>query len=285
MTRRLIPCFLLLATLVRADPALDAAIALYNAQRYPDARAAFEKIATREPGNAAACYYLGLTLSHRGDAAALDDAVVWLDKAVQLAPANATYLAGFGGVSLELAGIHTSVTAATRGRDAMEKALELNPGDLEARAGLMQFYERAPWPLGSSAKAAAQLEEIRRRDPDRATVLSVIGKADARDYAAAFKLCDEVLAKQPGNYSALYQFGRTASLSGQRLDRGAACLRQCLALPVPGPSTPSHSYVWNRLGLIAEKLGHAAEARAAYESALKLDPNNREASAALARLR
>jgi len=275
----------LVASELHAAPSLAEAIKLYHESQYPAARAAFEGIVAVEPTNAAACYYLGETLLHRGDANALDDAVPWLDKAVQLEPANARYLADFGGASLQLANKNTSIIAATKGRDAMEQAIKLNPNDLEARAGLMQFYQRAPWPLGSSSKAAAELEEISKRDPDRATVLSVAIKTADKDYATAFKLCEEILARKPEDYTALYQYGRTASISGQNLDRALAYLNKCKTLPEPGPSTPSHSYVWHRIGNVEEKLHHPAEARAAYEAALKLDPANHQAADALAKLK
>lgn len=268
-----------------AGPELDRAIALYNAREYPAARAALEKIAAAEPDNAAACYYLGEVLLLRGDSRALDEAIRWLEKAATLEPTNADYLADFGGASLQLAGRNNSFTAAIKGRDAMEASLRIDPGNLDAREGLMQFYQRAPWPLGSSAKADAQLEEIRRRDPDLATALSVNAKADARDYAAAFQLCDAVLAKSPDNYTALYQYGRTASLSGQNLDRGLSCLKKCLARQPPGPGSPQPASVWSRIGVIEEKLGRTAEARAAYEAALKLDPGTTQAATALARLK
>src|SRR5512140_2750219 len=121
MTFRLLPLFALGVAAVAAP--LDDAIVLYQAHKYPDARAAFEKIAAAEPNNAAACYYLGMTLRHRGDATALDDAVPWLQKAVDLEPNNADYLSDFGGTSLQLAAKNNSLSAATHGRTAMEKAL------------------------------------------------------------------------------------------------------------------------------------------------------------------
>ncbi|HWA08942.1 MAG TPA: tetratricopeptide repeat protein [Opitutaceae bacterium] len=285
MVRRLAILLCLCVPPARAATPLDDAIGLYQSRQYPLARAAFEKIAAAEPANAVACFYLGQTLLRRGDRSALDDAVVWLEKAAQLQPGNSTYLAAFGGASLQLAQKNTSFTAATKGRDAMEQAIRLDPANLDAREGLMQFYERAPWPLGSTAKADAELEEIRRRDPDRATVLSVIGKANAKDYAAAFQICDRVLAKTPDNYVALYQFGRTASFSGQNLERGLACLQKCLTLSPPGPASPQPTHVWQRIGVIQEKLGHPAEARTAYETSLRLDGGNKSAADALAKLK
>ena len=57
----------------------------------------------------------------------------------------------------------------------MEKAIQLDPDNLDAREGLFQYYTQAPFFVGGSAsKAAAQLEEIRRRDVDRGTALGKI---------------------------------------------------------------------------------------------------------------
>ncbi|HUR60384.1 MAG TPA: tetratricopeptide repeat protein [Opitutaceae bacterium] len=270
---------------LRAQADFEAAVALYKARRYPEARAALENVVAREPKNAAACHYLGLTWKLRNDDAALEEALKWLARGVELEPGNATYLADFGGTSLQLAARTRSVSAATKGRDAMEKSLTMNPDNVDAREGLYQFYTQAPWPIGSSAKAAAHLAEIQKRAPDRATVLQVLAKANAKEYAAAFQLCDAVLAKTPDNYTALYQYGRTAAVSGQNLERGLANLQKCLTFDPPGPSSPSHSNVWQRIGNIQEQLKHPAEARAAYETALKLDPGNRQATDALGKLK
>jgi tetratricopeptide (TPR) repeat protein len=276
---------LLFRAAIEAQPTLDAARALYEAKRYPEARQALEKIVAAEPRNAAAMHYLGLTIKRRNDPAALPEAVKWLAKAADLDPKNAIYLGDFGGSSLQLASRTNSISAATKGRDAMEKALALDPDYLDAREGLIQFYQRAPWPIGSSAKAAAHLAELRKRDPDRATVLSVMMKANAKDFTAAFQLCDDVLAKTPDNYAALYQFGRTASISGQHLERGLECLQKCLTQTPPSPASPTHSNVWQRIGNLQERLQRPDDARQAYGAALHLDPGNQQAASALAKLK
>ena len=272
-------------TAAKATDELNAALALVQAKRYPEACDALEKIVAQDPTNAAACHRLGLVVKLRNDNSAWEEALKWLAKAVELEPNNATYLGDFGGTSLQFAGRTNSLSAATRGREAMEKALTIDPDYLNAREGLFQFYQRAPWPIGSSAKAAIQLEEIRRRDPDLATVLGATSKTNAKDYAAAFKLCEDVLARKPENYIALYHYGRTASASGQNLDRGLACLQKCLTIEPPTPASPTHSHTWQRIGSIQEQLHHPGEARTAYETALKLDPSNQQASEALAKLK
>jgi len=273
-----------LAGLAHAESEIDHAIALYRAKKYPDARAVLEKIAAAEPANAAACYYLGMTLLHRSEPGALDDAAQWLKKAVQLEPDNPHYLADYGGTELQRANKNRSLSAATDGREAMEKAIRLDPGNLDAREGLMRFYDEAPWPLGSSAKAREQREQIRQRDPERGLVLEVQLKARAKDYAGAFALCDQVLSHTPDNYAALFHYGRTATLCGQNLERGLVCLQRCLKL-TPPPAQPGHAEVWIRLGNIYEQLGRKEAARAAYASALKLNPDNGPAAEALGKLR
>jgi tetratricopeptide (TPR) repeat protein len=268
-----------------ADPGFAAALELFKARRFPEARDAFERLVAASPNNAAAAHYLGRTILARNDQAAIEESLRWLGKAVELDPHNAIYLGVFGGASLQLAGRTNSLSAANKGRDAMEKALAIDPDYLEAREGLFQFYDRAPWPIGSSAKAKAQLEEIRKRDPDLATILGVVSKVRAKEYAAAFKMCEDVLANKPHNYTALYHYGRTASVSGQNLELGLSRLRHCLEFEPTTPASPTHSHAWQRIGNILEQLGRSDEARAAYGTALKLDPSNRQASDALGKLK
>jgi tetratricopeptide (TPR) repeat protein len=279
--------FLLSAPLAGADSSADlkSAVALFESRQYPDARVALEKIVAAEPNNATACHYLGRVLIARNDQTAFAEGLKWLARAAELDPGNAIFLGIYGGASLQHAGRTSSFSAATKGRDAMEKAIAIDPGYLDAREGLFQFYLRAPWPLGSAAKAAAQLEGIRQHDPDRATALEISSKAAAKDYPAAFRLCDAALEKNPDNYIVLYQCGRTAAISGSELERGLTCLQRCLGLEPPTPASPTHTHVWHRIGTIQEKLGRVDDARAAYQAALRLDQGNRPASDALARLK
>ncbi len=167
MTARILALFLIVASVVHAETPLESALSLYRAKQYPAAAEALEKIVAADPRNAAAHYYLGMTVSRRADDKALPQAVALLEKATALAPENATYLADYAGLSLLLAQKNRSLTTALRGRDAMEKAIKMDPANLDAREGLFRFYNEAPWPLASRAKAKAQLDEIAKRDPER----------------------------------------------------------------------------------------------------------------------
>lgn len=278
---------LLLATIaVRANTDFELAMELLKAKRYPEARPLLERTVAAEPKNAAAWYQLGMVWRARHDTEAFEQAVKCLKASVELEPSNARYLADYGGTSMELANRTRSISAATDGRAAMEKAITLNPNDVDAREGLFQYYARAPFFVGgSSSKAAEQLDAIRRLDPNRAIALSVLSKADAKDFDGAFRLCEAELATHPSNYTALYQYGRTASLSGQNLERGLECLQHAMKIDPPNPASPTHSHVLFRIGDLEQKLGHLEAAKAAYKSALEIDPANRLATAALERLK
>jgi len=54
--------------------------------------------------------------------------------------------------------------------------------------------------------------------------------------------------------AALYQFGRVAALSGERIERGMEALRKCLTLP-PAQGSPGHEAAQWRLGNLWEKKG------------------------------
>lgn len=278
--------FTLLATVpAAAAPSVADAVALVNAKRFPEAREMLERIVTAEPRNSAAWYQLGMILEKKSGEDSTQKAVDCLEKAVAIEPNNADYLAEYGGQMLELADRTRSLSAAFKGRDAMEKAVQLNPDDLDAREGLFQYYTQAPFFAGgSSGKAAAELEEIRRRDPARAMTLSVVMKANAKDFEAAFAICDSALKKNADDYAALYQYGRTASISGEHLARGIQYLRHALTIEPPGPASPTHSNAWYRIGAIYNRLGKPADARGAFETALQLDPTNRLAKTALDKL-
>jgi tetratricopeptide (TPR) repeat protein len=172
----------LLCLLAPAAPAspLGDAIALYRKGRWADAKAILAPLVEAQPSNADAAYFLGMVLLRAGGPASLDSSREMLRRAVQLAPRNAGYLAEYAGVCLLLADRDSSLSLAFEGRDAMTRAIAGNPGDMDAREGLMEFYAKAPWPIGDSDKAMEQAAEIARRDAKR-------GAAAYRDIGAIFE--------------------------------------------------------------------------------------------------
>ncbi|WP_374605103.1 tetratricopeptide repeat protein [Arenimonas sp.] len=215
-------------------------------------------------------------------------------------------------------GTFGQATMAPKLRRAFERALELDPGLHDARSALLEYYLQAPAIVGGSvAKAKAQVAELQRRDPPRGhyalgrvaqyeerlddarrhyldaytarptnavyRMSAGIIHQDAEDWARAFAVFGDWTRDEPKAAGAWYQLGRTAVLSGQRLDEGVAAFRRFLALPEQ-PGQPEHKYAWWRLGQALALAGDKAAARQALQEALALDPGLAEAKAELAKL-
>jgi tetratricopeptide (TPR) repeat protein len=175
---------LLCTGLLAALPAAPAtpvgdAVEFYRQKRYGEARSALERIVASDPSNAAACYYLAMTLQ-RVAPPSLDSARAWLGKAVSLAPANEGYLAEYAEVTLLMADRDSSLGLAIEGRNAMARAVAMNPSDLDACETLMLLCARAPWPLANPARALGLAAAIAGKDPRR-------GSAAYRAIASIFE--------------------------------------------------------------------------------------------------
>ncbi|HEY3757664.1 MAG TPA: hypothetical protein VGL42_16040 [Opitutaceae bacterium] len=124
-------------------------------------------LATDPAAEAARLNRLGAATLHSNSPTALRDALAVFQQAVDLQPQNASYWGDLGGAALLVAQRDRSYFMAVRGRDDLEKAVLLNPADLDAREGLMQFYGIAPWPLGDEDRARSEAAEIGNRNASR----------------------------------------------------------------------------------------------------------------------
>jgi tetratricopeptide (TPR) repeat protein len=250
-------------------------------------------------------------------------AVPLLEKCVAAEPANSKFHQWLGralGLQAAQNGITSSLLSIRKVKAELEKAIELDPVNLEARQDIAIMYRALPGLLGgSNAKAAEQIAFIRRNDPSLAAqiegdFLAGDKKYDAalaaynqsaklnprpmiqvrislvyqqkKDWEKAFGALERALAIDANHPLALYQIGRAAALSGQQLDRGEKCLRTYIAMPVREDlENPSIAAAHFRLGNILEKKGDYASARTEYETALKIDPKQKLAREALAKLK
>jgi tetratricopeptide (TPR) repeat protein len=259
----------------------DDAVALFKAKRYPDARAAFEKLAAADPRNGSAHFYLGRIALYRDDPAA---AAAELEQAAASDPKNSDCFYWLGSAYGLLARQTYSLSKAAKCRSALLKAVELDPDNIEARAELVTFYRQAPFFVGGSlTKAHAQAEEIKKRNPVRGALAEAEICIAERKYDEAFDAFESLLKDHPEQITALYQIGFIAATTGQRLDRGEAALKDYLT-HVPGDTQPTPAYAHYRLGNIYERKNNPAAARAEYQAALNLDPKFNLAAKALAKL-
>ncbi|HKP75906.1 MAG TPA: S41 family peptidase [Longimicrobiaceae bacterium] len=185
------------------------------------------------------------------------------------------------GVRLEGRGVAPHL--ASPPRDALAVVADSLAATSPYAAALVRGASRGE--AGRLPEAIAAYEEARRLAPDSVAPLRAIGtvQQQLKAWDAAFDAFKAILARNPQDAAALYQFGRTSALSGQRADEGIAALRAYLAMP-PIAGQPSHAAAQWRLGMIYEAAGRTAEARAAYEAAVGEEPGSAEYRAALARI-
>lgn len=250
-------------------------------------------------------------------------AIPLLEKCVAAEPGNSKFHQWLGralGLHAAAKGITSSVLSIRKVKAAFEKAIELDPLNLEARNDLAIMYIALPRLLGGSkAKATEQVAFIRRHDPALAAQIdgdflanekkydgalaaySESAKLNSRpiihvrislvhqqkkEWEKAFTALERALILDASHPLALYQIGRIAALSGQQLDRGEKCLRTYLAMPVREElENPPIAAAHFRLGNILEKKGDPAGARTEYETSLKIDPKQKLAREALAKLK
>jgi tetratricopeptide (TPR) repeat protein len=274
----------LLASAAVDPAAFAAAVKLFNERKPLDAQKAFDALATADAGNADIQFYLGRIALQRDDH---EKAVAYLEKAVALSPSDARYHLRLGdayGRSAQKAGMFSKMGLAGKCRASYEKAVELDPKNIDARFSLLGFYQQAPGIVGGGMdKALAQAQEIKRLDPARGRMALAGVYVVDKKYTEAFAEFDEVLKEKPGDYAALFQTGRLAAITGERLAGGLAALRQCLA-QTPPENQPGHAAAHWRIGNILEKQSDRPGARAAYEASLKVDPKFPQAIEALKKL-
>jgi tetratricopeptide (TPR) repeat protein len=301
-----------------ATTALAPGIQLFDARRYEEARKFFEPYVAKNPGDAEGLLYLGRTWFFLRN---YETAADWLAKAATLAPARSDVQLwlgrAYGRLALE-ASLFRQPGLAKKAKTAYDRAVVLDPNNLDARADLVQYYLQAPGFMGGSVeKAREQAAEIRKRDATRGILASVTIRFHEKDAAgaerelteaiqkapaeprlrlalanlyqsqerwdAAFEALEAVLKTDPDNWDALYAMGRTGALSGKRLDRAEDCLKRYLG-HTPGPDSAPLANAHFRLGMVYEKKGNKAAARTEYQTAVKLDPNLKDAKEALAKL-
>jgi tetratricopeptide (TPR) repeat protein len=291
---------------------VDAGIRLFEAKRYEEAKAVFAPVADQ---SAEAAYYMGrIAVSENED----DKAGGWFEKAMKLNPNSAVYVDWYGralGNQASHASKFRLPFLARRVKAAFEKAVALDPNNLDAREDLIQYYLQAPGFLGGSKQKAREVAaDIKKRNAyrggfdyanvcvadkdfacaerelvalkqsyqDSSAVYSQLAAfyANQDQFDKAWSVIDARLQAKPDDINAKFAVGRTGALSGQNLDRAEKALKEYIASPpAMNPLPPANAHF--RLGMVYARQGKNDLARAEYETALKLNPNLIDAQKAL----
>jgi tetratricopeptide (TPR) repeat protein len=293
-------------------------VRLFEAGKFSEAKTVFEPAFKSNGRDAAAAFYLGrIAMEERRH----DRAADYFETATKLEPKNSTYFLWLGrayGREAQNANVLRQPGLAKKAKGAWERAIELDPDNLDARSDLIQYYVQAPGFLGgSTSKALEQAEEIRKRnalrgylelgglyEQDKKLVeaeMAYLGAAKEKSdrhvgeyrlgvfyqntgaYEKAFELFESMIAANPTEVGALFQIGKTGALSGQRLERSEEALKAYLQT-TPGRNDPSLAAAHWRLGMVHQWRRDRDRAKAEYETALRLDPTFKPATESLKKL-
>jgi len=249
-----------------------------------------------------------------------EEAIPILEAAVETLPNNADahyWLGAAYGLKAQQSNVLKQATLAPRIRKHFERSVALDPNHLDARMALVEFYLQAPSFMGGSKdKALEQAKAIYSRD-EAVGVQSLVRVHEAAEeydkveqvYKDAIALAtDDTLLKLnlgffyqrteqydrafdtfeklavSDNWYALYQVGRTAVFSGQRLARGAEAL-ETYVQHQPTAQEPDLASAHYHLGMVYEQMSRSDDAAEAYARAFELNPQLTEARKALSKLR
>jgi tetratricopeptide (TPR) repeat protein len=250
-----------------------------------------------------------------------DEAANSFERAIELNPNRSEYHLWLGNAYTKQLATANFIRKGLIGRrigPQYDKAVELDSSSVVAADTRVDFYLEAPGMAGGgvdkakaeaarltrlnaylggfakariaekekmSDQAESEYRELMRSFPDSTRpVVALATLLQSRErFAEAFDVIDARLARFPNDTVVIYQLGRAAAISGKELTRGEAALRKFLALlGVSDPQSRANAHY--RLGMIREKQGDVATARAQYDSAIVLNPRYDEAIAARKRI-
>jgi tetratricopeptide (TPR) repeat protein len=295
---------------------IDQAKKLYDEKKWEQATKLLTPIQEGHKNYAEARYWLGrIEFSQQH----LDEAEEYLEEAIEANDKVADYHYWYGSVLGNIAQQANTIKQgmlAPKIKDSFEKTVALDPKNLSAHWGLIEFYTQAPGFMGGSwekaeatakaigkikaaegyravgvvmerqekfAEAEKQFELAYKEEPLYIYNLSNFYVRQKKN-DKAFGLFEELLKRNPEDMTAVYQVGKLSAVSGQKLEAGEKYLLKYLTYQ-PKENEPSHAGANMRLAQIKEKKGNKPEAKKLYEIALKMDPNLKDAKDGLARVK
>jgi tetratricopeptide (TPR) repeat protein len=307
--------FLFIPVIVQSQ-SLEQAKKLWDEHKPSEAKKLLTSIAEGQPDYAAAQYYLGrISFDEKN----YDQAEEHFEEAIDVNDKIADYHYWYGNTLGNIAQASNTFKQgmlAPKIKSEFEKTVALDPSNLNAHWGLIEFYTQAPGFMGGSWEKAEEtakaILKIKKAEGYRA--LAVVYERQEKfqeaetqykqaafeepayiyslsnfyvkqkKYDKVFAIFEEALKKNKEDMLATYQIGKVSAISGQKLDQGEACLLRYLSYQ-PKQNEPSIAGANMRLAQIKEKKGSKPDAKRYYEKALQLDGNLKEAKEGLSRVK
>jgi tetratricopeptide (TPR) repeat protein len=296
-------------------PPVNVGQQLFDEGNFDEARTYYEGLLAKDSTDVDAVIYMTRIALNQDD---YNTAIEWAEKGLELAPDSSKTHYWAATAYVVKVQRENAIMLVDKVKSHIEKAVELDPSNVEARTFLAMFLVNAPPMVGGSReKAKEQAAELMKYDAYQGHLLMAQISAVEKDYdkaagefeAAAqmkpedpdpyyrmgmmyqqtqewdkaFAALEKALVTDPDARSALYQIGRTGVLSGENLDRAIECLQLYLERE-PESNAPTWANAHWRLGMLYEEQGKVDAARKEYEAALALDPEDKNAKGALEKL-
>ncbi len=313
--------FLLLLTTPpsTAPDGLEQAIELYRHGHFRKAAALLSSLEVPSPEDAETRLWLGKSLLK---VQKWDDAVREMEAAVRLQPIKAICYLWLGracGYRASHSSFLTALSWAKKVVRAFEKAQELDPDNLDIRFDLLDFYLNAPGVVGGGRdKAEAEAAAIAKLDPAKGyTARASIFEKD-RNWLQAGQALSEAASQYPENTDSLVDLA-DFQLRREQFEAAAASAEKALALKAHLPAAklilaaaevrlhkdlpdaestlsslalgplddddPPFERVYYWLGEALLAGGKRQEAREAFQTSLRYDPDFEKAKSALSQVR
>lgn len=252
------------------------------------------------------------------DAEDFDQAQDYFEEAIEIDENSSKYYLWLGntiGSIAQDANFFKQGILAPQIKNAYERAVELDPKNIDAHWGLVEYYTQAPGVMGGSWEKAeqtakiiytldkvqghnalatvylrqekftlAEKEYIKAAKLDQRFVFTLgYFYQNQKTFNKAFEVFENELRKNSDNRAALYQIGRTSALSGERTELGLKSLNEYLNQPSK-KNEPSHAAALMRKAMIYEKVGETSKAQTHYKESLAKDPEMQLAKEGLERL-
>ena len=195
--------------------------------------------------------------------------ISFMEAAVKLDPANATYLYNLGWM-------YDRVGETAKAAEVYQRAIKASPLSYEAMNNLALIYANS----GQPERALPLLEEAMRSDPENEAVFANTANYYARRHELKQALDNYARAEQinPFNPTVLVEKGRVY-LEQSNTDSAIDSLSHALE------ADPQSYDAYALLSSAYEKMGHVKEAIAAAEEAQRIRANDPEIKATLERLK
>lgn len=251
---------------LQGETGLEKAARLIKERHFQEAQVLLDRAVQADPHNAEAWYEMGLLQKATGN---LQKALEYADKSIQINPGKASYHVLRGntlGPLAQQANMFRALGLAKDGREALEKAVQLEPGNRTAVLALFNWYFNVPAVGGGSLdKAKALAERTQALDPSRSHYMKGQVFQRQKNPGSAQAEYRLALAADP-KFSEVYNVLGYVELEMKQVDLALDHFRKQVELD-PGNANSYDSF---GDGWMAK--GRTDEAINAYRKALSLNP-------------